>query len=114
MNSLGINENVLTRFSKNTKSKQSCRECKDEWNNKIQQQVNSKKFTQTLQQDPVQCISDKFDQLNTMVGIILDEIKQLREQNIPTHVQFYENNNQLETAVYSYLLKTKIEDLDQK
>jgi len=49
-----------------------------------------------------------------MVGIILDEIKQLREQNIPTHVQFYENNNQLETAVYSYLLKTKIEDLDQK
>lgn len=72
-------------------------------------QSNSDKNDEIKQlTDSVKYMSDKFDQFNLTVGKILNEMKELRDQN----QIIFEKNEKLSTEVQQ--LKAKIDELDQK
>lgn len=105
----GVNENTFSKMSKNTKNKWTCNECKNKWNKKVDIYDSSKeKITLENLATSVQYMSDKFDTFNATVNKILDEMKQIREQN----QILYEKNEKLSTEVQ--FLHLKIDDLEQK
>lgn len=80
----GITENGFGRMTKNTKSRWDCNECKVSWESKkgdIQSVNDENKNIQQLTES-VQFMSTKFDQFNITVEKILNEMKELREQNM--------------------------------
>lgn len=75
----GMNENVFSKMSKNTKNKWICNDCKMEWENKKGIQINTEKRGNIQQlTDSVQYMSEKLDHFNITVGKILHGIKELR------------------------------------
>lgn len=81
-NCQGINENVFTKMSENIKNKWTYIKCKRKLTTKKEYyQTNKEKVTLRSLADSVQFISNKFDNFNSTVNKILNEMKKLNEQN---------------------------------
>lgn len=93
----GITENGFSRMANNKKNKWDCNECKVNWEDKkgAIQNVNDK--TKNIQQliESVQFMNIKFDQFNIIFEKILNEIKEIREQNMNHRKQMV--NHQLKS-----------------
>lgn len=106
----GITENGFDRMTNNTKNRWDCNECKVSRESKKEeiQSVNDKANNIQQLTESVQFMSTKFDQLNITVGKILNEMKELREQNM----KLTETNDKLSSEIRE--LKIKLEELEQK
>jgi len=106
----GINENNFNKMSKNTKNKWTCTDCKTKWdsNKKIipENEVKCDNIKQLT--ESVQYMSDKFDNFNITVNRILNEMKELKEQNTKLLVINEKLSNEVQ------FLKTKVDDLEQR
>lgn len=106
----GINENNFNKMSKNTKNKWTCTDCKTKWDsNKKIIPVNEVKSDNIKQlTESVQYMSDKFDNFNITVNRLLNEMKELKEQNTKLLVINEKLSNEVQ------FLKTKVDDLEQR
>jgi predicted nuclease with TOPRIM domain len=106
----GITENGFGRMTKNTKNRWDCNECKASRESKKGEIQSVNDENNNIQQltESVQFMSAKFDEFNNTVGKMLNEMKELREQNM----KLTETNDKLSSEIR--ILKIKVDELEQK